>query len=59
MQLENLQTHPAVAVALADDKLKLHAWVYDIASGEVFAFDDAAEQFMPLGSAGPGLASRV
>jgi carbonic anhydrase len=58
MQLENLQTHPAVAVALADDKLKLHAWVYDIASGEVFAFDDDAEQFRPLGSAGPGLASR-
>ena len=26
----------AVAVALAEGKLKLHAWVYDIASGEVF-----------------------
>jgi carbonic anhydrase len=58
MQLENLQTHPSVAVALADDKLKLHAWVYDIASGEVFAYDEEAEQFMPLGSAGPGMASR-
>src|SRR6187455_1971401 len=30
MQIENLQTHPAVAVALAEDKLKLHAWVYEI-----------------------------
>ena len=59
MQLENLQTHPAVAVALADDQLKLHAWVYDIASGEVFAYDDDAEQFMPLGSAGPAPASRA
>jgi carbonic anhydrase len=53
MQLENLQTHPAVAVALAEDKLKLHAWVYDIASGEVFAFDDAAEQFLALGGLRP------
>jgi len=53
MQLENLQTHPAVAVALAEDKLKLHAWVYDIASGEVYAYDDAAEQFQPLGDIRP------
>jgi carbonic anhydrase len=53
MQLENLQTHPAVAVALAEDKLKLHAWVYDIASGEVFAYDDSSEQFQPLASVRP------
>jgi carbonic anhydrase len=53
MQLENLQTHPAVAVALAQDQLKLHAWIYDIASGEVFAYDDAAEQFLPLGDLRP------
>lgn len=56
MQLENLQTHPAVAVALAEDKLKLHAWVYDIASGEVFAFDDSAQQFQPLGELRPAAA---
>ena len=53
MQLENLQTHPAVAVALAQDLLKLHAWVYEIASGEVFAFDDSSEQFLPLGELRP------
>jgi len=53
MQLESLQTHPAVAVALAGDKLKLHAWVYDIPGGEVYAFDDTAEQFVPLGSVRP------
>jgi carbonic anhydrase len=53
MQIENLQTHPAVAVALAEDKLKLHGWVYDIASGEVFAFDDDAGQFVPLGGVRP------
>jgi carbonic anhydrase len=53
MQIENLQTHPAVAVALAEDKLKLHAWVYEIETGEVFAFDDVAEQFLPLGEVRP------
>ena len=53
MQLENLQTHPAVAVALAEDKLKLHAWVYDIATGEVYSYSDDAEQFVPLGGVRP------
>ena len=56
MQLENLQTHPAVAVALAEDKLKLHAWVYDIASGEVYAYDEKHEQFQPLGEIRPAAA---
>ncbi len=53
VQIENLQTHPAVAAALAQGKLKLHAWVYDIATGEVFAYDDEAEQYVPLGEVRP------
>ena len=44
-QLENLRTHPAVASALAQGKLKLHAWVYKIESGEVFGFDPQSLQF--------------
>lgn len=52
-QIENLQTHPAVAVALAGGKLKLHAWVYDISSGEVFAYDPEREQFASLGAVRP------
>jgi carbonic anhydrase len=52
-QIENLQTHPAVAVALAGDKLKLHAWVYDIASGEVHAYDPEQQQFASIGSVRP------
>jgi len=53
VQIENLQTHPAVAVALVEGKLKLYAWVYDIATGEVFAYDDDAEQYVPLGDVRP------
>ncbi len=34
-QLDNLQTHPSVQVALAEGRLRLEAWVYDIASGSV------------------------
>jgi carbonic anhydrase len=47
-QLENLRTHPAVAVAIAKGKLHLHAWVYAIATGEVFAYDPEQGQFAPV-----------
>ena len=56
MQLENLQTHPAVAVALAKGQIKLHAWVYEIETGEVFAYDDTSGQFMALGDLRPASA---
>lgn len=53
VQIENLQTHPAVAVALSQGQLKLHGWVYDIASGEVYAYDTESGQFLPLGNVRP------
>lgn len=53
VQLENLQTHPAVAVALSQGQLKLHAWVYEIATGDVFAYDAPTAQFVPLGELRP------
>ncbi len=48
-QIENLQTHPAVAVAMAKEQLSIHAWVYDIASGDVLAYDVTVGRFVPLG----------
>ena len=47
-QLENLQTHPAVAVGLAEGKLRLHAWVYEIETGDVYAYDGEDGQFRSL-----------
>ena len=47
-QLENLRTHPAVATALAAGELTLHAWVYKMETGEVFAYDPVSGQFAPL-----------
>jgi carbonic anhydrase len=48
VQLENLRTHPAVAAVLSRGDLTLHAWVYEIETGQVFAFDPQADQFLPL-----------
>jgi carbonic anhydrase len=53
IQLENLRTHPAVAAAVAGDRLKLHGWVYKIETGEVFAYDPDNGQFLPLSAVPP------
>jgi carbonic anhydrase len=48
VQLENLRTIPVVAARLASGRLALHGWVYRIDTGEVFAYDVAHGQFLPL-----------
>ena len=52
VQLENLRTHPSVASAMERGELRVHGWVYKIQTGEVFAFDAAQAQFVPLADAG-------
>lgn len=47
-QLTNLRTHPCVAAHLAAGDLRLHAWVYQITTGAVFAHDSREGQFRPL-----------
>ena len=47
-QLEHLRTHPTVAAALAAGEVKLHAWVYKMETGEVFAYDPVSEQFTSI-----------
>ena len=46
-QLANLRTHPAVAVRLATGELDLHGWTYDIPTGSVSVFDEAANVWVP------------
>jgi carbonic anhydrase len=48
VQLSNLKAHPCVAEGLAAGRLKLHGWVYDIASGAIRAYDEQWQQFGPL-----------
>ncbi|WP_454914343.1 carbonic anhydrase [Variovorax gossypii] len=47
-QLNNLRTHPSVALALAQGKLTLHGWVYDIESGSIVALAPSGNSFVPL-----------
>ena len=54
-QLDNLRTHPCVAAHRATGELTLHGWVYDIASGDVSAYDEKMARFVSLTA---GAASR-
>ena len=47
-QIGNLRTHPAVAVAVKNNRLRLHAWVYKIETGQVFAFNAHDSQFSEI-----------
>ena len=55
MQIENLQTHPAVAVRLAQRRLKLHAWMYHFETGEVFSYEPTLQKFVPVSDPIPGV----
>ena len=46
LQLENLQTHPAVRDALAHQQIELHGWVYDLASRQIRYYDPAQRRFV-------------
>ncbi len=59
VQIENLRTHPSVLAAITRGALRLHAWVYELESGNVSAFVDDAGQYLPIAEAGHGVAERV
>lgn len=47
-QLNNMKTHPSVAVGLRNNALRLHGWVYDIESGVIRALDKDSKKFVLL-----------
>lgn len=47
-QLNNIKTHPSVAVALRNKQVRLHGWVYDIKLGDIFALNQASHEFVNL-----------
>ena len=47
-QIENLRTHPSVAARTAKGSLRIHAWIYQIETGEVFSYDPAEGQFLSI-----------
>lgn len=48
LQLTHLKTHPFVAAALAAGNVQLHGWVYNIGTGEVTAYDEEQDKFLPV-----------
>jgi carbonic anhydrase len=49
VSLNNLQTFPWIAQRVADGKLKLHGWYFEIESGQLLGFSPATRQFETLG----------
>ena len=47
-QIEHLETYPVIRSRLHSNQLTLHAWIYEIESGEVFAYDASTGQFKLL-----------
>lgn len=47
-QIANLKTHPPVAGRLAKGDLAIQGWVYDIAAGNIEAYDPQQRAFVPL-----------
>ena len=47
-QLDNLRTHPSVALQLRKGQVDLHGWVYSISTGDVWVYDFEKEHFVPL-----------
>jgi carbonic anhydrase len=48
LQLQHLSTHPTVAAGIRSNEITLHGWVYDIESGQVNAWDQATDTFLPI-----------
>ena len=58
-QLAHLQTFPCIAARLARGKIQLHAWVYNIKTGEVQAWDQDAHTTFRSRTTRRSVASRM
>ena len=47
-QIRHLTTHPSVAERVDQGELELLAWVYQIETGQVFAYDEGEQRFVPV-----------
>jgi carbonic anhydrase len=48
VQCENLRSYPCVREAVKAGRLVLHAWLYDLHTGDLSAYDDEAGQWRAL-----------
>ena len=47
-QLKNLHAQPPVARAVAEGRLTVHGWYYDILTGRIEEYDETLKKFAPL-----------
>ena len=47
IQIENLKTYPVVRAKLHQGKLKIYAWIYNIETGNVLAYDARTHTYIP------------
>ena len=47
-QINNVRTHPSVALGLTQSRLNLHGWIYDIESGSLEVLDHESSTFSPV-----------
>ncbi len=47
-QLDNLRTHAFIQQAMAEGRLALHGWYYDILSGRIEQYDEPQRRFVAL-----------
>lgn len=48
-QLMNLRVQPSVRRAMAEGRLAVHGWYYDILTGRIEEYDETTKRFAPLG----------
>ena len=47
IQIENLKTYPVVRARLHQGRLKIYAWIYNIETGNVLAYDARTHTYIP------------
>ena len=47
-QLQNLKAQPSVTRALAEGRLRVYGWYYDILTGRIEQYDEHLRHFEPL-----------
>lgn len=58
VQLEHLRSLPAIAAAISSGKVRVHGWMYNIGTGEIFYYDPDVSQFVKFGASPEDAAAR-
>lgn len=48
LSTENLKSYPSVATALAENRVTIRPWLFDMESGELLQYDPDFKEFVPL-----------